>query len=84
MYSLVGVDGRENKRVWRVNTSVVSDKEIVDVLFGGKFKENYRKLELMMFVRFIFFVLIIKDSFVRGRGRERSGDRQDSLHRIDL
>ena len=67
MYSLVGVDGRENKRVGRVNTSVVRDKEFVDVLFGGKewkeFKENYTELELMMFVRFIFFVLIIKDIY---------------------
>ena len=67
MYSLVGVDGRENKRVRRVNTSVVRDKEFVDVLFSGKewkeFKENYTELELMMFVRFIFFVLIIKDIY---------------------
>ena len=67
MYSLVAVDGRENKRVRRVNTSVVRDKEFVDVLFGGKewkeFKENYTELELMMFVRFIFFVLIIKDIY---------------------
>ena len=46
MYSLVDIDGEENKKANGVNKSVVrgiQHKKIVDVLFGGKLMRHKMK-----------------------------------------
>ena len=74
MYSLIDLDGKENKKSKGVNKNVVKNirhKEFVDVLFNKKmmrqkmkeFKGNCIKLELMMFVKFLCLVFMIKDTY---------------------
>ena len=75
MYSLIDVDGKENKKAKVVNKTVVTNmrhKEFVDVLFNKKwwdirqkeFKVNCIELELIMFVKFLCFVFMIKDTYL--------------------
>ena len=47
MYSLIAVDGEENKKTKGVNKSIVRDirhKEFVDVLFGRKLMRHRMKI----------------------------------------
>ena len=73
MYSLVNVDGVENKKAKGLNKTVAKNtrhKEFADVLFNEKTgkthnqkKANYIELELMMFAKFLCLVLMIKDTY---------------------
>ena len=75
MYSLIDVDRKENKKAKEVNKNVVTNmrhKEFVDVLFNKKwwdirqkeFKVNCIELELIMFVKFLYFIFMIKDTYL--------------------
>ena len=74
MYSLVYVDGKENKIAKGVNQSVVRikrHKEFVDVLFGRKLMRHKMKriqsklhrTGTYVVVRFPYLVLMIKDTY---------------------
>ena len=74
MYSLVYVDGKENKIAKGVNQSVVRGirhKEFVDVLFGRKLmRHRMKRIQSKLHrtgtdvvVRFPYLVLMIKDTY---------------------
>ena len=74
MYSLINVDGKENKKAKGVNKNVVKNirhKEYIDILFNKKwwnikwkeFKVNCIELELIMFAKCLCLVLMIKGTY---------------------
>ena len=73
-YSIKDADGKENKAAKGINQNVAKNtehQEYIDVSFNKKwwdltwkkFKVNCKVLELMMFVKFIFLVIMIKDVY---------------------
>ena len=75
MYSMKDIGGKENKKAKGINQNVVKntehEKNILMLYLIKKywdrtwkeFKVNCKELELMMFLRFHYLVLMIKDIF---------------------
>ena len=73
MYSLVDVDGEENKKVKGIKKNVAKNtrhKEFVDVLFNKKIGNTQHEknskcieVELIIFAKFFCLVSMIKDTY---------------------
>ena len=74
IYSLVDVDGGENKKAKRVDKNVVKNtrhKEFVGVLFNKKMirhkmkriQSNLHKISFTMFAKYLCLVLMVKDIY---------------------